>query len=434
MLPFDIKQTCRLIFDGMGMIVFKQEWEDNCANQLALVTGADHPLYGSSLQWLMGTDPTMITAPQAQAEGLQAHEVMTTPHAAREAIHSASMVIAKPSPWSTIKQSESESFTQFVDWLQAALDSSALPAEAKGPVLAECLCQQCNSATKDILRSLPPGSNLADMIRHVAKEEHFALIQAAVRTAITSVMACFKCGRAGHVAMNCSQLGHPSTPVPPRQSRPRGPCWACGKKGHFAKECRSKNQGNGMRRGQQDRTQPSPTWDVRRRSYANPRWGEALPNPFPLREATNYSTTSDPAIPVPIPGTARTTPWGQDPWVALAVKCDNPPVVWGICTRYDVLDDIAISVPFLIDAGADVTVVSETNWPPHWKLQDAPMVGGVGGLSRAQKSAQLIAIILHTEKGPEKTITLFPYVMSGVPHLLGRDTLALLKARVTNLP
>ncbi|RMC13479.1 hypothetical protein DUI87_08552 [Hirundo rustica rustica] len=33
MLPFDIKQTCRLIFDGAGMIVFKQEWEDNCAKQ-----------------------------------------------------------------------------------------------------------------------------------------------------------------------------------------------------------------------------------------------------------------------------------------------------------------------------------------------------------------------------------------------------------------
>ncbi|RMC01640.1 hypothetical protein DUI87_21653 [Hirundo rustica rustica] len=280
MLPFDIKQTCRLIFDGAGMIVFKQEWEDNCAKQLALVTGADHPLHGSSLQQLMGTDPTMIT-PQAKAEGLRAHKIMTTTRAAREAIGSASMVIAKPSPWSTIKQSVSESFTQFVDRLQAALDSSALPSEAKGPVLAECLRQQCNSATKDILRSFPLGSNIADMIRHVAEEEHFAPIRAAVHTTITSVVACFKCGRAGHVAMDCPQLGHPSTLVPPHQSRPRGPCWVCGKKGHFAKECRSKNQGNGRGRGQQGHTQLSPTWDVKRPSYANPKWGEELPNPFP---------------------------------------------------------------------------------------------------------------------------------------------------------
>ena len=106
-LPFDIKQTCRLIFDGAGMIVFKQEWEDSCVKQLALIKGADHPLHGSSIQRLMGTDPTMIT-PQAQAEGLRAHDVMITTHAAREAIRSASKVIARPSPWSTIKQNESE--------------------------------------------------------------------------------------------------------------------------------------------------------------------------------------------------------------------------------------------------------------------------------------------------------------------------------------
>ena len=36
LLPFDIKQICRLIFDGAGMIVFKQEWEENCARQISL--------------------------------------------------------------------------------------------------------------------------------------------------------------------------------------------------------------------------------------------------------------------------------------------------------------------------------------------------------------------------------------------------------------
>ena len=96
----------------------------------------------------------------------------------REAVRTASKVIARPSPWSAIKQNESESFTQFVDRLQTALDFSALPSEVKGPVLADCLRQQCNSATKDILRSLPPGSNIAAMIRHVTKEEDLAAIQA----------------------------------------------------------------------------------------------------------------------------------------------------------------------------------------------------------------------------------------------------------------
>ena len=113
------------------MIVFKQEWEDNCVKQLSLVTGADHPLHGSSIQRLTGTDPTMII-PQAQAEGLRAHEVMVTTRAAREAIRAASKVIARPSPWSTIKQNESESFTQFVDRLQAALDFICITSRGEG--------------------------------------------------------------------------------------------------------------------------------------------------------------------------------------------------------------------------------------------------------------------------------------------------------------
>ncbi|KAM9515187.1 uncharacterized protein ACIB01_018648 [Guaruba guarouba] len=317
MLPFNIKQTCRLILDGAGMIVFKQEWEDNCARQLAQVTGADHPLHCSSLQRLMGTDPTMI-APQAQAQGLRAHEVMTTTCATREAIRTASRVIAKPSPWSTRKQNESESFTQFVDRLQAAVDSSTLPAEAKGPVVADCLRQQCKSKTKEILRSLPVGSSIANMIKHVTNEEHLAPIQVAVRTTIANVMACFKRGHAGHVVANWPRLGDPSTVLPPRQNRSRGPCWACGKKGHFAKECRTKTQGNGCGRGHLGRARPSPTWDMRRPNYANPGWGEALPNSLHPREATNFMVqpTVQPNLPLsqgqqgpPLGGETPGWPW-----------------------------------------------------------------------------------------------------------------------------
>ena len=153
----------------------------------------------------------------------------------------------------------------------------------------------------------------------------------------------------------------------------------------------------------------------------------------PLTGNQLYGPTNSPNEPAHVPATTGIAPWGRDPRVALAVKCDNPPVVWGICSLYNAQDATTTSIPFLIDTGADVTVIPETNWPPHWKLENAPMVGGVGGLTRAQKSAQLIAITLHTEKGPEKTITLFPYVMSAVPPLLGRDALTLLKARVTNL-
>lgn len=129
----------------------------------------------------------------------------TTTRAATEAVRIACRIVAKLAAQSTIKQAESKSFTQFVDRLQATMDSSALPAEAKGPVVQECLCQQCSSATKEILCSLPARASLATMIKHVTKEEHLAPIQAALCTAIANVIACFKCGWLGHIAPNCLQ-------------------------------------------------------------------------------------------------------------------------------------------------------------------------------------------------------------------------------------
>ncbi|KAM4892843.1 uncharacterized protein FYW23_008935 [Sylvia borin] len=166
MLPFDISQITRMLFDGAGLIIFQQEWSDLCTTALAQTSGQGQPLHGSTLSRLLGKHDDVAT-PQDQATRLSAEEVKATTRAAREAIRAASRVVDKATPWSTIKQGESEGFTHFVDRLQAAIDSSTLPAAARGPVVMDCLKQQCNTVTKDILRSLPAGASLADMIKHV---------------------------------------------------------------------------------------------------------------------------------------------------------------------------------------------------------------------------------------------------------------------------
>lgn len=136
------------------------------------------------------------------------------------------------------------------------------------------------------------------------------------------------------------------------------------------------------------------------------------------------------ARPIHAPGTSGTTTWEQDPWVALVMRVGSHLlIVWGVCYLHNNPDDSAISLPF----GSTRGLISQMYWPPHWKLEEAPMVGGIGELSWAHKSTQLVAITLYTEKGPERTVTLFPYVVSKHPPLLGRDALALLKVRVTNL-
>lgn len=124
----------------------------------------------------------------------------------------------------------------------------------------------------------------------------------------------------------------------------------------------------------------------------------------------------------------------QDPWVAMAVKVGRHPLIaWAVCCLHNNSDDSAICLPFWVDTGSDVTIIPDIQWPSQWKLEEAPMVDGVGGLSQVQKGTQLVAITLCTENGPGRTITLFPYAMANCPPLLGRDALTLLEVRVKNL-
>ncbi|KAF4795882.1 hypothetical protein TURU_089398 [Turdus rufiventris] len=271
MLPFDIKQTCRMIFDGAGMIVFKQEWEDNLEKMLARVSGDQHPLRHSSLPRLMGRDPQMIS-PQAQAQGLRPSKIAATTRAAREAIRAACKIVAKPAPWTTIRQNASEHFTEFVDRLQATMDTSDLPPEAKGPVLEGCIWQQCNQSTKELLCSVPSGASLAAMIKHVVREENLAPVQAAVGTVLAPLPAAVSTAVAKVMAVrNNPNQGQPP-PIGPLHLKPRGPCWVCGRKGHIAQECPNPRQGNGRGRGQVGRMQPPPSWNTQRPSYINPTW------------------------------------------------------------------------------------------------------------------------------------------------------------------
>ncbi|XP_064260063.1 uncharacterized protein LOC135290087 [Passer domesticus] len=77
LLPFDIRQIARMMFDAAGMIVFKQEWTDNCSTALAQASGEGQQLHGSSLTRLLGRHDDVAT-PQQQAAQLRAEEVRAT--------------------------------------------------------------------------------------------------------------------------------------------------------------------------------------------------------------------------------------------------------------------------------------------------------------------------------------------------------------------
>ncbi|XP_063038613.1 uncharacterized protein LOC134433841 [Melospiza melodia melodia] len=101
-----------------------------------------------------------------------------------------------------------------------------------------------------------------------------------------------------------------------------------------------------------------------------------------------------------VTGTAGDAP-AWDPWAALAMRIGKEPLmVWGTCRLYGSQHPRVIGFQFWADTGSDCTIFPLVHWPGHWQFKEVPPVNGVGGQSRAWKSTQLVALTLHTKKGP----------------------------------
>lgn len=76
----------------------------------------------------------------------------------------------------------------------------------------------------------------------------------------------------------------------------------------------------------------------------------------------------------------------------------------------------------LVDAGADVTVISGGAWPAHWPIEACPLaISEVGGHQFTSRSVDVIRVKLQGEK---ETANIRPCVLPGLPvSLLGRDAL-----------
>lgn len=82
----------------------------------------------------------------------------------------------------------------------------------------------------------------------------------------------------------------------------------------------------------------------------------------------------------------------------------------------------------LLDTGADVTTISQQDWPNSWPLvSNAVGVMGLGGVANSLMSAKLIMIA-----NPEnQRATVRPYVTSAPLNLWGRDCLRQWGVRIT---
>lgn len=90
-----------------------------------------------------------------------------------------------------------------------------------------------------------------------------------------------------------------------------------------------------------------------------------------------------------------------------------------------------ISLTGMLDTGADVTVVSSSNWPSSWEKQSvAGTIRGVGGYIPAERSKNVIQI-----EGPDGQIaSVRPFVINSGFSLWGRDVMSQWGTRIELAP
>ena len=129
--------------------------------------------------------------------------------------------------------------------------------------------------------------------------------------------------------------------------------------------------------------------------------------------------------------------------MALTLDCQDQPLVKIVVSYAGELPPNyagprSIFVTALMDSGADVTVISDHEWPSDWPLIPSRAVSGVGGSLPAKRAKDEVEIMSINRDGTiERPVLITPFVAQSTNTLPGtllkRDFLRGLRARITNL-
>ncbi|NWX51445.1 GAK6 protein, partial [Steatornis caripensis] len=244
LLPGDIRSIMKLILTQHQQLLFNAHWQTVCQEAVAVQRGPGDPLYGVTLDELMGLGNYLRVEAQALMGPDKAKASMNLARRALEHIRNPGGI---PS-YMEIKQGREEPFDLFINRVANAIQAAGVPDYLKGTILKQCAIQNCNSTTRSILTTLPatwtieegleritqvpvgPQAMLVEAIKHLGntmKEQTQAIKdstqqaqnqQSQVLAALaplqtpggrsasrktTSDRRCFRCGTAGHVRRDC---------------------------------------------------------------------------------------------------------------------------------------------------------------------------------------------------------------------------------------
>lgn len=163
--PEDIKNLMRLILKQSQQLLWQTHWQRLGEVSAHIPRNQNDRLLGVTVEQLMGTGPFASVEMQMQAGPDVLLESMRL---AREALQIVKTTPPTPS-YLSIRQGREESFASFVDRLTDAISLADVADFMKGPLLRQCVLENCNSFTKGILVTLPLDATIESMLERMSR-------------------------------------------------------------------------------------------------------------------------------------------------------------------------------------------------------------------------------------------------------------------------
>ncbi|NWW37369.1 GAK8 protein, partial [Panurus biarmicus] len=165
LLPADCRGIAKLFFTQHQQLLFGAHWQSLVNECVTIQRQPGDPLYGVTVEELMGLGAFLRTEAQA----------LIGPDKCREAMRLVRMAIDRVKErggvpvYMGIKQGREESLGSFIDKAASAIERAGVPEYMRGALLKQCVLQNCNSATRNVINTLGANWTIEEALERMAQ-------------------------------------------------------------------------------------------------------------------------------------------------------------------------------------------------------------------------------------------------------------------------